>query len=170
VSRLEWVGVASVAFVLLATAASWVMFGLAGLRLNHPNVLWQFDAAPVALFGIGGGLLLLTTATVLLAVFRPNALRGWQITGTVVVLAMLGFVATLLVMRGIDHWDWGERQQIRRFLIASWMALAITFPSLGLMVFLRRSPNALVSVWLVIGTLVALVGLVTWMEWTYPIP
>jgi hypothetical protein len=172
VSRLEWAGAASIALVLLITAALWVLFGLADLRYNGGTGGWHFDAGPVAWFGIGGGLPLLTTVTVLVAAYRPEALRGWQVTGTVAVLAMLAFVTILLVTRGVFEpyaWPPTERQ-VDRFVIHGAVVLGIVATSMGLAYLVRGSRNGVVVTWLVGGVLVALVGMSGWMSWSYPIP
>lgn len=168
---LQLTGWLSVGVVLLATIAIWVMFGLAGLTYNGATGGWHFNAGPVVFVGIGGGLLAGVVTTVLLSRYRPDALRGWPVWASAVVLAMLAFVTVLLVMKGLEPWAWAMSPQgSRRFAIAGRIAIGIAVTSVALGCILRRRRNGVVAVWLVGGTLVALVGLYMWMSWSHAIP
>ena len=85
-------------------------------------------------------------------------------------LAMLTFVIILLVTRGaFDPYAWPpDERQVSRFMIAGAVLVGIVAASMGIAYLARRSRNAVVATWLVGGAVVALVGLTTWMNWSYP--
>jgi hypothetical protein len=109
---------------------------------------------------------------VVLADYRPKALSRWRVWGSAIVLAMLAFVAMLLLMRGLfESYAWPpDERQVERFLIAGRIVLGIAVASIAIGFLLRRSRNAIAATWLAGGMLVALVGFATWMNWSWPIP
>jgi hypothetical protein len=95
--------------------------------------------------------------------------RTWQLWSTAAVLALLAFASYLLVVITVETGSVVDEMQLSRLAIAARVLLGIVAVTLAVGYRLRGSRDALITVGLVAGTLVGLLGLVVWLNWSVPI-
>lgn len=164
-STLEFAYWLALDLVFMISAGAWVLFGLG--RLSHFASEWHFDSSAVTEAGIPLVVLAVAINILLVGWYRCEALGPWRVWGSGLVLASLIFVAVLLVTKGTSTPFAGplSEYQIGEFIFSGEVILGIVAASLGVTYLVRRSRDAVVATWLASGTLVALVGWWTWVNW-----